>query len=134
MRYVKLDGGLVVEYSGPALGSEHWYTETGWTPYAGALPTSRLSIVDGAVVELPAPEVPRLISKLKLKRALAELGAWDGFKAAIAAAGYADDFNLAANLSTDDPAFWAALPALEELAAAYDITADAIIDGCLWEG
>ena len=134
MRYVKIENGSVVEYSGPSLGGDRWYTADWWIPYAGELPVSRLSIVDGAVIELPAPELPRMISKLALKRVLAELGAWDEFKAAIAAAGYAEDFDLAVNLSTDDPAFAAALPMLAELADHYDITAEAIISDCIWEG
>lgn len=134
MRYVKIENGAVVEYSGPALGGDRWYIDLGWIPYAGALPASRLSVADGAVVEIPAPEIPRLISKLALKRLLAELGAWDGFKSAIAEAGFSEDFDLAVNLSTDDPAFQAALPMLSELAARYDITAEAIISDCVWEG
>ncbi|MEA4863390.1 MAG: hypothetical protein VB042_08795 [Victivallaceae bacterium] len=134
MRYVKQVGNAIVEYTGPALGSEHWYTETGWTPYAGELPASRLSIVDGAVVELPAPEVPRLISKLKLKRKLAGLGAWDTFLAALADGGYSEDFDLAVNLSTADPAFQSALAGLAALADGLGTTAGEIIADCLWEG
>ncbi|MGE4300802.1 MAG: hypothetical protein AB7F40_04275 [Victivallaceae bacterium] len=134
MRYVKLVGDSVTEYTGPKLGAEVRYTALGWIAYSGTLPVSRLSIVDGAVVELEAPEIPRLISKLELKRLLSGLGAWDTFKAAIDSAGYTEDFNLAVNLSTDDPAFQAALPGLSTLAESLGTTPDAIINDCIWEG
>lgn len=56
MRYVKQTAaGAVEEYAGnPKLNST--MLAAGWLPYAGTLPLSRLSIIDGAVVELPEPE------------------------------------------------------------------------------
>ena len=42
------------EYLGPAMGYG-WYEANGYISYAGTLPLSRLDIVDGEIVELPAP-------------------------------------------------------------------------------
>lgn len=55
MRYLKQTAaGAVEEYAGnPKLNTT--MQAAGWLPYAGALPLSRLNIVDGAIVELPEP-------------------------------------------------------------------------------
>lgn len=136
MRYIKKIAGGVIEYAGPALGGNRWYVERGFTPYGGSLPASRLDIDDsGEVIELPPPvPVPVLISKLKLKRKLEAAGQWGAFKAALEAAGFTEDFELAVNLSTSDPAFQATLSGLAELIAGAGVTASELLAECVWEG
>lgn len=53
--YIRKENGMVTAYTGPSLGRTVML-EAGWILYTGALPTSRLDIVDGAVIELPEPE------------------------------------------------------------------------------
>ena len=52
--YVKKENEIVIAWNGPSLGRTVML-ESGWILYAGTLPTSRLDIVDGAVIELPEP-------------------------------------------------------------------------------
>ena len=52
--YVKKENGIVIAWNGPSLGRTAML-ESGWILYTGTLPTSRLDIVDGAVIELPDP-------------------------------------------------------------------------------
>lgn len=72
---------------------------------------------------------PVRYSKLKLKRALADMGLWSQVKAAIEDAGRWDDFVLAQDLSDDDPDFVAMRQALE-----LDVNAEAILAACKLEG
>lgn len=131
MRYIKKIDDNIVEYTGPALGGDKWYIELGYLPYSGSLPVSRLDIVDGAVVELPEPEVPQKLSKLKLMRELKSLGVWETFKTALTDAGYWEEFELAHFLSTSDTAFTAALTALAGFTGGVNV--DDIIAASLWE-
>ena len=131
MRYIKKIDNTVVEYIGPALGGDKWYIELGYLPYSGSLPVSRLDIIDGAVVELPEPELPQKLSKLKLMRELKRLNVWEAFKSALTNAGYWEDLELAHYLSTDDTAFTAALTALSSFADGVNV--DDIIAASLWE-
>lgn len=52
--YVKKENESVIAWNGPSLGRTAML-EAGWILYTGTLPTSRLDIVDGAVIELPEP-------------------------------------------------------------------------------
>lgn len=135
MRYIKKNDDIVIEYTGPALGGARWYEVKGWTAYGGSLPIARLDIDDsGKVIELPPPEpAPKLISKLKLKRKIEELGQWEAFKAALESSGFAEDFELAVNLSTGDPAFQNALAGLSGLTAELGITVSDLLNDCGWE-
>ena len=72
---------------------------------------------------------PIKYSKLKLKRALSDMGLWSQVKAAIEDAGRWDDFVLAQDLSDDDPDFVAMRAALE-----LDVNAEAILAACKLEG
>ena len=131
MRYIKTLDNTVVEYIGPALGAEKWYTEKGWLPYGGNLPVTRLDVTDGMIVELPEVEAPQKISKLKLMRELKNLGVWETFKSALTDAGYWEEFELAHYLSTADTAFTAALAALAQFTDGVDV--ESIIAASLWE-
>lgn len=131
MRYIKKINNTVVEYIGPALGGDKWYTAQGWLPYNGDLPVARLDVADGVIVELPEVEAPKKLSKLKLMRELKSLGVWDTFKTALTDAGYWEEFELAHYLSTSDTAFTAALTALAGFADGVNI--DDIIAASLWE-
>lgn len=131
MRYIKKIDNTVVEYIGPALGGDKWYTEKGWLPYSGVLPVARLDVADEVVVELPEVELPQKLSKLKLMRELKRLGVWDSFKSAMTDAGYWEEFELAHYLSTSDTAFTAALTALDSFIDGVNV--DDIIAASLWE-
>ncbi len=131
MRYIKKIDNTVVEYIGPALGGDKWYTEKGWLPYSGVLPVARLDVADGVIVELPEIEAPQKISKLKLMRELKRLGVWETFKSALTDAGYWEEFELAHYLSTSDTAFTAALTALDSFTDGVNV--DDIIAASLWE-
>ena len=131
MKYIKKIDNTVVEYIGPALGGDKWYVDLGYLPYSGSLHVSRLDIVDGAVVELPEPELPQKLSKLKLMRELKSLGVWDTFKTALTDAGYWEEFELAHYLSTADSAFAQALEALSKFTDGVNV--DDIIAASLWE-
>ena len=131
MKYIKKIDNTVVEYIGPALGGDKWYVDLGYLPYSGSLHVSRLDIVDGAVVELPEPELPQKLSKLKLMRELKSLGVWETFKTALTDAGYWVEFELAHYLSTADTDFTAALEALSKFADGVNV--DDIIAASLWE-
>lgn len=131
MKYIKKIDNTVVEYIGPALGGDKWYVDLGYLPYSGSLHVSRLDIVDGAVVELPEPELPQKLSKLKLMRELKSLGVWDTFKTALTDAGYWEEFELAHYLSTADTAFTAALEALSKFTDGVNV--EDIIAASLWE-
>ena len=131
MRYIKKIDNTVVEYIGPALGGDKWYTAMGWIPYNGELPVDRLDVADGVIVELPEVEAPQKISKLKLMRELKSLGAWETFKSALTDAGYWEEFELAHFLSTSDTAFTAALTALAGFTDGVDV--GSIITASLWE-
>jgi hypothetical protein len=72
---------------------------------------------------------PQRYSKLKLKRALSDMGLWPQVKAAIEDAGRWDDFVLAQDLSDDDPDFVAMKDVLE-----LDVNAEAILAACKLEG
>ena len=52
--YVKKENEIIIAWNGPSLGRTAML-ESGWILYTGTLPTSRLDIVDGAVIELPEP-------------------------------------------------------------------------------
>ena len=131
MRYIKKIDDNIVEYTGPALGGDKWYTEKGWLPYSGVLPVARLDVADGVIVELPEVELPQKLSKLKLMRELKSLGVWDTFKTALTDAGYWEEFELAHYLSTSDTAFTAALTALAGFTDGVNV--DDIIAASLWE-
>ena len=131
MRYIKKIDDNIVEYIGPALGAEKWYTAKGWLPYSGALPVARLDVADGVIVELPEVETPKKLSKLKLMRELKSLGVWETFKSALTDAGYWEEFELAHFLSTTDTAFTAALTALAQFTDGVDV--ESIIAASLWE-
>ena len=72
---------------------------------------------------------PQRYSKLKLKRALSDMGLWSQVKAAIEDAGRWDDFVLAQDLSDDDPDFVAMKDVL-----VLDVNAEAILAACKLEG
>lgn len=131
MRYIKKINNNVVDYIGASLGGDKWYIDLGYLPYSGSLPVSRLDIVNGAVVELPEPELPQKLSKLKLMRELKSLGVWETFKSALTDAGYWEEFELAHFLSTTDTAFTAALTALAQFTDGVDV--ESIIAASLWE-
>lgn len=132
MHYIKKENDKIIEYIGPSLGGPNWYLNSGWYLYTGTLPLSRLDIQNKVVIELPEPEVPQKLSKLKLMRELKSLGVWDMFKTALTDAGYWEEFELAHYLSTSDTAFTAALTALAGFADGVNI--DDIIAASLWEG
>lgn len=131
MRYIKKIDDNIVEYIGPALGGDKWYTEKGWLPYNGVLPVARLDVADSVIVELPEVELPQKLSKLKLMRELKRLGVWETFKSAMTDAGYWEEFELAHYLSTSDTAFTAALTALAGFTDGVNV--DDIIAASLWE-
>lgn len=131
MRYIKKIDDNIVEYIGPALGGDKWYTEKGWLPYSGVLPVARLDVADSVIVELPEVELPQKLSKLKLMRELKRLGVWETFKSALTDAGYWEEFELAHYLSTADTDFIAALEALSKFADGINV--DDIIAASLWE-
>ena len=131
MRYIKKENDRLVEYIGPSLGGPNWYLNAGWCSYTGNLPLSRLDIQNKVVVELPEPEVPQKLSKLKLLRELKRLGVWETFKSALTDAGYWEEFELAHYLSTADTDFIAALEALSKFADGVNV--DDIISASLWE-
>lgn len=131
MRYIKKENGRLVEYIGPSLGGPNWYLNDGWCSYTGNLPLSRLDIQNKVVVELPEPELPQKLSKLKLMRELKNLGVWDTFKTALTDAGYWEEFELAHYLSTADTAFTAALTALASFTDGVNV--EDIIAASLWE-
>ena len=72
---------------------------------------------------------PVRYSKLKLKRALSDMGLWSQVKAAIEDAGRWDDFVLAQELTDDDPDFVAMKDVL-----VLDVNAEAILAACKLEG
>lgn len=131
MRYIKKENGRLIEYIGPSLGGPNWYLNAGWYSYTGNLPLSRLDIQNKVVVELPEPEIPQKLSKLKLMRELKRLGVWETFKSALTDAGYWEEFELAHYLSTADADFTAALEALNKFADGINV--DDIIAASLWE-
>lgn len=131
MRYIKKENDKIIEYIGPSLGGPNWYLNSGWYLYTGTLPLSRLDIQNKVVIELPEPEVPQKLSKLKLMRELKRLNVWDTFKSALTDAGYWEEFELAHYLSTADTAFIQALQALSKFADGVNV--DDIIAASLWE-
>lgn len=131
MRYIKKENDKIIEYIGPSLGGPNWYLNSGWYLYTGTLPLSRLDIQNKVVIELPEPEVPQKLSKLKLMRELKRLGVWETFKTALTDAGYWEEFELAHYLSTADTDFIAALEALSKFADGINV--EDIIAASLWE-
>ena len=125
--------------------SDQWLNAQGYyrdapqppAPSAGMVwqaSTPPYALVDGVstpqgqwvVDDNPAPQ---RYSKLKLKRALSDMGLWSQVKAAIEDASRWDDFVLAQDLSDDDPDFVAMKDVLE-----LDVNADAILAACKLEG
>jgi hypothetical protein len=53
--YIKKEGSSIVAWNGPSVGRTAML-EAGWMLYEGTLPTSRLDIQDGEIVELPEPD------------------------------------------------------------------------------
>lgn len=88
-----------------------------------------VSTPQGAWAVDDTPQPPARYSKLKLKRALSDMGLWSQVKAAIEDAGRWDDFVLAQELTSDDPDFVAMRQALE-----LDVNAEAILAACKLEG
>jgi hypothetical protein len=88
-----------------------------------------VSTPQGQWVVDDTPQPPQRYSKLKLKRALSDMGLWSQVKAAIEDAGRWDDFVLAQDLSDDDPDFVAMKDVLE-----LDVNAEAILAECKLEG
>ena len=84
-----------------------------------------LSTPQGQWVADDTPQPPTRYSKLKLKRALSDMGLWATVKAAIEDAGRWDDFVIAQDLSDDDPDFIAMKAALD-----LDVNAEAILAAC----
>lgn len=96
--------------------------------------TPPYALVDGVSVPqgqwvIDDNPAPIKYSKLKLKRALSDMGLWSQVKAAIEDAGRWDDFVLAQDLSDDDPDFVAMRQALE-----LDVAAEEILAACKLEG
>lgn len=125
MRYLKKDAvGRLIEYFGPAMGKT-WFRVNGWTEYAGRLPLERLELADGAITELPVPEVTlaRRFSRLLIIRELGD--EWPAVRAKLDAAGVLDQFFAADWLTEDDPQFAAILDQWPEDQRAR-------LDNCLW--
>lgn len=72
MRQIRKNNDLMEEYLGPAMGIG-WYESNGYISYAGTLPLSRLDIVDGEIVELPAPDPGEWVNISDFVGALYEL-------------------------------------------------------------
>ena len=125
--------------------SDQWLNAQGYYRVASTPPapasgmvwqasTPPFALVDGVstpqgqwvVDDNPAPIK---YSKLKLKRALSDMGLWSQVKVAIEDAGRWDDFVLAQDLSDDDPDFVAMKDVLE-----LDVNAEAILAECKLEG
>ena len=85
-----------------------------------------VSTPQGQWVVDDTPQPPARYSKLRLKRALSDMGLWSQVKAAIEDAGRWDDFVLAQDLSDDDPDFVAMKDVLE-----LDVNAEAILAACV---
>ena len=85
-----------------------------------------VSVPQGQWVVDDTPQPPQRYSKLKLKRALSDMGLWGAVKAAIEDAGRWDDFVLSQDLSDDDPDFVAMKDVLE-----LDVNAEAILAACV---
>ena len=126
--------------------SDQWLAQQGYHRVASTPPapasgmvwqasTPPFALVDGVSVPQGAwviddtPQPPIKYSKLKLKRALSDMGLWSQVKAAIEDAGRWDDFVLAQELTSDDPDFVAMKDVLE-----LDVNAEAILAACKLEG
>ncbi len=128
------ESSRMVEYSGYAMGAS-WMATHGWMAYDGTLPLSRLDIVDGAIVELPEPEVvpeARIISKLKLRDALPP-EAWEQLKTALESAGEYERFILAHDVTESDPGFVAICDLLRPTLTAAGIDLDELLNNCIME-
>lgn len=56
MRYIRKINDTLDESPIPPYRGVEWYVARGYLRYDGALPLSRLDIIDGTIVELPEPE------------------------------------------------------------------------------
>ena len=63
----------------------------------------------------PAEDTTKRYSKLQIMRKLKELGAWEGARQAIEAAGAWDEFLVAQDLSSEDPLFQFLIPGITAL-------------------
>ena len=118
----------------PYMGTA-WYERGGWMLYGGSLPQSRVTIFGGTVTELPEPEPPpRVLSKLKLRDNLAELGLWGAFKATIDAdASISERWVLAQDIREDDADFVALKGRLATQFGATGNDLDEFLDRCITE-
>lgn len=131
MRYIR-KRNVMEEYTGPGMG-DAWYAANGYIAYTGALPPSRLDIVDGAIVELPAPDPePRTLSKLKICETLKALGLWETAKPLIEAEA-GEYWTLAHDVSENHPKFAALLALLRPQLEAAGLDLDALLDECVME-
>lgn len=134
MRYLKKIGVDTTEYSGRFMGAS-WYAANGWIAYEGALPPSRLNIVDGEAVELPEPEreaAPRVFSKLRIFEQLDSLGLWDAIGPQIESAG-GEYWRLANDIREDHPKFSDVLAGLTSVAESNGIDIGEFLARCVME-
>ncbi len=103
MTYLQLDGLLRAESDSNVISN---LRRKGWKD-APEKPSETHQWINGEWVDVPtvAPVLP--ITKLTLKRRLEDLGKWPAFKAFLASLGEAavEEFALAAEIRSDDPAF-----------------------------
>lgn len=141
----KVNGNEEYRPVSPYMGKP-WYDRGGWMLYSESLPESRVAIRGGTmdadgitrggtIAELPEPDPePRILSKLKLRDKLAELGMWDALKAAIDAdPDVAERWILAQDIREDDADFVALKTRLAEQLAASGQDLDAFLNQCVWE-
>ena len=87
---------------------------------------------NGWTIEEEAIEVqepPRRYSKLQIMRKLKELGAWEGARQAIEAAGAWDEFLVAQDLSSENPLFQSLIPGITALAP-EGVEVESILSQC----
>ncbi len=134
MRYLKKVKEDTTEHFGRFMGAS-WYAANGWIAYDGALPLSRLDIVDGEIVELTEPEaevVPRVFSKLRIFEHLDSLGLWDALGPQIESVG-GEYWRLANDIREDHPKFSDVLAALTSAAESNGIDIGKFLDRCVME-
>ena len=135
MRYIRTRGNGVDEAPATPFWGNSWYLANGYIAYSGTLPGDRLSIADGAVVELEAPETTptatRVFSKLKLRDNLATLGLWHMLKNAIESdESIAERWALAQDISENDADFVTLKKQLETQFDTAETTLDDFLNTC----
>ncbi len=134
MRYIKQVDGRIIEYSGRTMRPAY-YRENGWLGYTGHLPLGRLDIVDGAVVERPAPEPPpRVFSKLAILEELEKIGLRTLFEGAVAASEHAWRWAAANEINEDYEGVSELLDRLRPAIRQSGADPDELLDRCVIGG